>query len=362
MIDIKLVASNRTHIRDEISPYSFIHNVLFPSQICNDRFDWLTQFSLINWEKCNEYDNFVKFVNQSNYNISDFLDQRIQRVVEKIGDKTAYVSWSGGIDSTYTVICLLQYLKPGQLQIIASSESVYESGEIFRWLINKAKLQAHIVNFGLFDQFFKDKKDYYLITGECSDQCFGYGKIMNFPDKAVDWKDGIDKFVKYFIKRNIGLIDLYKQLGIIDIIQSRIDQINKVLPTPITRFDQWCCFWNNTIKTTYIRYITRMNTDNDYLRDHIISLFDDQDVLNYGLINTNNNPQYEVKSFKHVLKEFVVAQTKIVDFYNKKKTISYVYENYRDRFSYFDSDGYHFVSNDIDQYDKYNWILDHFSK
>ena len=227
----KLIAINRCRIPfDEISPYSYICKLFFPGCIANDRFDWLTRFSLLDWQPVNH-----KLDLNVDKQFMDIVQDRLDELIPKLKTKKVIISWSGGIDSSFLSVLFCE--QGLDVEIYCTVDSVMESPfllEYFDYLNIKSVIAPRRQ---LWERIEKEK-DYFLISGQCADQCFAFKLLNKYPHLySTTWTEAVDEYIK-LINGDIELSFKYDHYSK-DCIKNYLDQFE------IKTWAQFCIFWNN---------------------------------------------------------------------------------------------------------------------
>lgn len=159
----------------------------------------------------------LKKPNYKTYNIDEICYDRVISIYNKIPKSSlVHIMWSGGIDSTVTLVSFLKYFPDKERLIIFSNfnESIKENPNFyFNFIENKVKCKK--INSLLFNTQLENVADNndVVITGEIGDQIFGsdnYFKDSNFSKLNLDWKDCVsEKYIDVFEKEHCSLNPFY---------------------------------------------------------------------------------------------------------------------------------------------------------
>lgn len=106
-----------------------------------------------------------------NFSMSFFevCEQRAKELVAR--NKSIYVMWSGGIDSTFILFLLNKYAASGQVKIYGTYNSIIESGDLFdRRLRHEFEYDIETPTDS---QFAYKQTDCIFVSGMCGNQLFG---------------------------------------------------------------------------------------------------------------------------------------------------------------------------------------------
>lgn len=327
----------------------------------NDRFDFLTQFSKLNWQVQNELPNSSAFVTHAD--INDLINARANQILELASNlnKKIYVLWSGGVDSTCVVTALLKNRKDQIIELICTAESIKDNPS-FALLMNKANIKLHILQWAKIQSFIEKSDDYIITNGWGADQLFGFRMLNQFPELYnADWKLG----AYHIYKRNNQLNYYYLNRQSMSILDS---YLSKVFPTSIKTFSQVCWFFNFCMKWTFIKNVSTMEANGDYYATHNIPFFITNDFSNWACHRydwfTHNDYSVDPRLYKPELKSYAIEYTKDESFWlmTKKTSWNPMYETVTDnRLTVIDSEGLKDYGI-IEPNNKYNFLLTHYAK
>ena len=351
----KLIAVNRVCLPfDELSPYTYIQNLFFQGNMCNDRFDWLAKYSLLDWNPLNEASSFFAYKEQP---LKDLIENRLAYVFEKAKNKQLIITWSGGVDSTFLSLLLVSNKsKDQEIVIYCTLDAIKESPQVLDFF-SKANIKVVVTpRLKLFDTI-ENQKDYFCVSGQVSDQCFSFKALNAYPELfSMSWLDAVDKYVEF-----LGLTDYYKfQKHSKELIESHCSGFD----LPIKTWAQFALFWNNRCKSTFTRLNHKLLSVDDYLRLNELPFFGTTDFLNWGLVHNLPRLVNHIADPKEYKKEFKAYIRKVLgndSFDLKPKTSSPFFSLMVDRFRVKDTEGYktYQASNN---FEKYYVLLDHYRK
>lgn len=345
---MSLIAVNRASVPfDEISPYSYICNLFFPGVIANDRFDWLTKFSLLDWAEVGQLKSFKAWKDQDFISLAE---RRCSAILSSIKNKKLVLSWSGGVDSTFLLV-LFAERKPAdlELEVYCTVDSIHESPIILEYL-DYLNIKSHIAPRRKLWECIEKERDYFLVSAQCADQCFAFKVLNQFPQLyTLPWQDAVEKY--------IDLIDRKERFIYHKRSKEAIEQY--VSNFGIKTWAQFCIFWNNCIKSNFTGYNDTLLATTDYLRENNLAFFHTADFLNWGLTNAQNldfdyiqNP----KQYKPQMKAYIKSVLHTDFFDTKPKTPSYMFDSTLRVFSVIDTEGVRLFE-PTDSFTKYRKLL-----
>ena len=344
----------------EVSPYMFVNRMFFFRFATNDRFDFLTQYSLIDWEQCNE--QIEPHVFNTTYNVHDIIDKRAKSILDwaEKQHKKIYVLYSGGVDSTCVAVALLKNRNKQVVELVGTKESIDENPAFYQ-LMQKQKVPVHILQWENIYSFITKNNDYILTNGWGADQLHHFGITSRYPqlfDKS--WIDG----TKYIYTERNQLDYWLANKESIEILENYLDH---VFPKPIKSFSYYCWFWNFCMKYQFIRYVNTLESDSPYHHSHNIPFFVSKEFSDWGASRWAwffDHKYSDVLHYKPDLKAYTIDYTKDHDWWYKNKTQSWdpMYENVsRSRMTVIDEQGFKNLG-DTDERLKYKLMLQHYAK
>ena len=353
-----LVAAYRVPcVTTECTPYMFVNRMYFYRFITNDRFDFLTKYSLIDWKPCGEAISPQVF--SMSYDINELIDCRARELLDK--GKKIYVLYSGGVDSTTVVTALLKNkLRDEQVEVVGTKESVKEN-LFFADFLSKHHIPFHVLDWHNIMPFIESQNDYIVTNGWGADQLFHFGMASWRPELFnKDWVEGTK-----IVYSERGQYDYWRyNANSIEILR---DYLDHVFPAPIRTFSYYCWFWNFCMKYTFIRNVTSMEANTEYLRQNNYPFFITTDFSNWAASRWEwflHNSYAEPRCYKPELKAYTVDFTKDESFWDMTKTQSWdpMYETVtKSRLTVIDDTGFKNFG-EMDENCKYNIIMSHYKK
>ena len=344
----KLIAINRCCVPvSELGPYAYICKLFFPGCIANDRFDWLTQFSRLDWQPVNQR-NTLDLSNSSDF--MDIVETRVSELIQKAQGKKTIISWSGGIDSSFLAVLFIEH--GFDVEVYCTVDSITESPfllEYFDYLNIKSVIAPRRQLWSRIEQ----ERDYFLISGQCADQCFAFKVLNKYPDLYdLPWTDAVDRYIG-IIEKDHELCFSYDRYSK-DLIKSYLDSFG------VKTWAQFCIFWNNCVKSNFTAYNDLLLADTAYLRQNHAAFFATPEFLNWGLIHNCLNLDFNYVESPLLYKPQMKAYLKSVlhtDYFDlKEKTPSEMFCATLRKFTVLDTEGFKQFEN-MNGFDKYQKLL-----
>lgn len=352
----QLICAYKVYYPDfEINPFGYLHKLLFQGMMASDRFDLVTKYCGLNYVVQNDLQQLLEF--DQSLTLRDIIQKRAQYIVElaQRHDKKIVILWSGGIDSTFVALALLQAKSTDQvIELVFNDTAIRDCNPDILDYFHKHNITMRYSNCNVIvnsvESQYRDN-DYICVTGTGSDQVSIMGVLFQRSDLLnKPWTDAVEQYIvhnhweQYFKTHKFS-----KQ-----IIESELQK----LPLSINNWAQFTIFWNNAIKTNKIMYDNVLNASTDYYRNHEIAFFNDHDFLNWGLYNLlprfeNTNIEHDVTEYKAHLKQYMIDFTGIQSIKYMTKTMSRWHEMTNDRFTVIDTQGFKDFGT-CSTFDKYN--------
>jgi len=222
-------------------------------------------------------------------------------------NKKLYVLWSGGLDSTATLLCLMSVVKRKEdLVVLYTDNSVKEYPSFIGAFIDGKYKHIKFTEVFYYETVTKYCMEGIVVTGEIGDQLFGSAlfKQESKEDLQRSWKT-------------------YKNISKL----SNIEAFVEACPQPINTVAEFLWWLNYSMKYQCVQ--TRMLLDNtvSILNKNIFHFFDTEEFNDYT-VSTEMQvklPEYDIKKYKYPLRKFIDVLSKDSDYaYNKEKIGSYV--------------------------------------
>lgn len=252
--------------------------------------------------------------NYKDHKLKDLMDWRANQLLTL--DKPMFVMWSGGIDSTATLLALIDNATPQHMEnmyILCSSESIREYPEMY---VEIQKTFAgrilssyeHPVNY---------TKHGVIITGEFGDQINGSDMILD-----INYHLGWDYVFKPW-QETMPLI-YEKMFGPNNIVERYEPTIHESLYPIKTAFD-WCWWFNFTNKWHHIKYrILGWDGWGDDIHTfwNMLHFYEPIEFQQWSMGSPHLKIKDDLLSYKFGVKEYIVSQTEHEEYILKPKVAS----------------------------------------
>lgn len=254
--------------------------------------------------------------------------------IERLPYNRIFLSYSGGIDSTLSLISFLKYWKRDSLDrltVLMNLSSVEENPKFFRHIVENVKVESIFQNYSLR----LDAENAGLVTGEHGDQLFGSdligGAVDMFGDSAIH--ESYDKIVPSVLERFTENSEISKAFF------ARLRPIVEESPFPIKSTHDFLWWYNLTMKWQYVKY--RFLANKAWHKPPITAprvhhFFDTVDFQKWSLNNHDQKIKGTWDSYKFPMKELIFEYNKDFDYLRKKKVpslpLTQVFMEYNDAF------------------------------
>lgn len=218
-------------------------------------------------------------------------------------DKKIIVGWSGGIDSTYTLIQFLKNMNDlSQIKVLMSEKSIIEYPNFFKNHI-EGKL-----NYEIPDRYFAQIKaadDEIIVTGDQIPQIFNMAFIDGHPNANDPWFPWVDSKFSSNVQRQ----------WFFDNIKPWLEKCPIEIKT-VSDYVWWVTFslrWNNG-RYRALRY-NKTYTKSDFFKTH--SFFRTDDFQRWSVKNHKEKTGPN-GHFKEVMKDYILSFDKDQDYYDSK--------------------------------------------
>jgi hypothetical protein len=222
-------------------------------------------------------------------------------------NKKLFVFWSGGLDSTATLLSLIMVVtNKDDLVVLYTENSIKEYPSFLGAFIDGKYKHIKFTEVFYYETVTKYCMEGIVVTGEIGDQLFGSAlfKQESKEDLQRSWKT-------------------YKNISKL----SNIEAFVEACPQPINTVAEFLWWLNYSMKYQCVQ--TRMLLDNtvSILNKNIFHFFDTEEFNDYT-VSTEMQvklPEYDIKKYKYPLRKFIDVLSKDSDYaYNKEKIGSYV--------------------------------------
>lgn len=270
--------------------------------------------------KCETIDEIANMAS-SNVSFEELAMKTARDILNK--NQKIYVMWSGGIDSTISLIALEQMATKDEqklIHLVMSNQSILEFPQLWNIICKKYKGKIY----SSYQHLETYCKDGIVITGEHGDQIFGSDiiyKIDSMYGSEVLMNDDYDP-IMFGVYLNLFGDDL-QAMAMID----RYKPTLQKCPFPIkTPFD-WVWWFNFTNKWQHVKYrvlgFKTWSNPKKYF-PNIIHFFDTKDWQRWSLDNHDKKIMSTLESYKWPAKDMIVKYTEFDEYINKPKVGSQV--------------------------------------
>jgi hypothetical protein len=269
----------------------------------------------------------IKNVNNS---FEDLAFNRANDIRIKTKDSKVYLMYSGGIDSTTSLVSMINSWPKEDLErlhILMSYRSIEEFPDMWKDINNifKGRIINSLTN--------TDKllDDGYIITGELGDQVFGSDVIIPLVDlygeAAINmpWKNNIN----YFYKRFFGAtfrpnVDMF-----VDVYSTTLPYCPFEIKTCFD-FVWWFSFTNKWQLVKYRHLAQKRFSNPQESFSRIMHFFDTPEFQRWSLDNPDKKIKNTLNTYKYTAKEFIVKYTNHTDYLKKPKvgSLQFIWSNF----------------------------------
>jgi len=200
------------------------------------------------------YDPLPQYDSSFNKSFKQICFERAEQLVNT-GQKLN-VAWSGGLDSTTLLLCLLQIADPKQIKVFCNYNSIIESGSLFDNHIKPRGVEYDISTSLVYPSYDEGM----ILCGFPCDQLFGRYYFLQPEEYSMNWKDWI----------------LPEQVPLIESIMENFPGPEIVSVPEYLSFIELNCKWE---KTKYSRRRTLPNT----IGDRIVNFYDTVDFQKWSI-------------------------------------------------------------------------------
>jgi len=289
-----------------------------------DMIPYFPWYAMVNRVIPLELDPFItespsEFVHELKVDIKEhkFEDLMNQRALELLSlDKTIYMMWSGGIDSTATLVALLSNATPQQIDnmyILCSSESIKEYPAMYQRLqsiFHERILSSHV-------HPVEYCRKGIIITGEFGDQLMGSDVMYN-----IEWHLGNEYLFKPWQETMPLLYE--KMWGPNNFVERYEPTISHSL-YPIKSAYDWNWWINFTNKWNHIKYRI-LGWDGWGNEPHLYwnmkHFYDTVQFQQWSMTHPDLKIKDTLESYKFLQKEYIAAYTKDENYLGNKKKVA----------------------------------------
>jgi hypothetical protein len=235
-----------------------------------------------------------------------FSEISSERSIELLSSgKEIIVPWSGGIDSTYTLVSLLQNCTDiSQLSVIMDQYSIKENSNFYNNYINN---KLNIITPTVYYPKIIPSENQIFVTGDQIPQLFGFSFVSFADFKNEPWTNWV-----------INKIDsMEKKKWFFSNIKPWLDKSPIEIKT-VFDFMWWVCFslrWDNN-RCRPLKW--NIDYDKSIFENNIQPFFRTSDFEIWSMLNHDKKIKHDAASFKYVLKEEIFKFDKNENYFNNK--------------------------------------------
>lgn len=361
-------------INIDIDSIFSLSTIMLTSKYYYDRFNLLNNNTTYNFKNLNSVPKFKC----ENNNIEEICDIVVEKYINYCNknNKIIAILWSGGVDSTCTLVSFLKNknLNLNKFIVLYTQLSINENQYFFDNYI-KNKIKSKKFNNVEFDSFINsliNNDNYLFVSSQCGDQLFGstFCKSKNSVKYYfMPWEEALREiynnhdYSNFIPKYKYKEIIFYKHLAI-------YKRFIKDLNLNIRYFYQFSWLLDFSFKWNYVRYENPILIGNNYLVDNYKPFFEDMLFQEWGINNIinnihKNNMYFDKQYYKLQLKDIIYKYDNNRDYYiNKGKTITDIFritnKNFKNVINIYDNNGInHYKLNDDDNNEEntYNSVI-----
>lgn len=258
-------------------------------------------------------------------------DERAIHIWQKAKEqnKRIAVFWSGGIDSTLSLVAILKTGNDSEVTVVINQESIREYPEYFEFLRRTNVGFFWVTRERTVEAAPKLQDDHLIVTGELGDQIFGSVKYKDYPSFDVlskPWKE----VLKIENKKTI----------------ETLEKFTAACPTKVETTKEF--WWWLSYAVKYQGVCFRMLRYSDVILEKEAFHFFNNNDFNDWSVSTPMEMKFfgeDERNYKMIAKEYIYKETKDLDYKNNKlKQVSL----YSDRSPYIEP--------------KYTWVATDWSR
>ena len=252
----------------------------------------------------------ISDLKSTNLTFNQCCEQRVQ-TLEAL-NQPIFVLWSGGIDSTGTLVSILKFGSEKlrkRTTVLFNIYSLREYREIFPLIAQNFQLESSFHSLAPFI------KNGIIVTGELGDQLFGSDLIFDLVAQQ-----GKASLFEYYGET---LPKLFKDRAGHSAGQKLYDRFEKIVaeaPFEIKRSFDFLWWWNFSQKWQHVKFrflISDYWPDINLAVQNVKHFYDSPEFQGWSLTHQNLKIGNDLASYKQVVKDLIVQTTKH-DFYQKK--------------------------------------------
>jgi hypothetical protein len=250
----------------------------------------------------------------------DCLEKRIQEIESK--NKPVYVFWSGGVDSTAALVSILKFgssdLKK-RTTVLFNCYSIKEYPDFFPLIAANFKMESS------FERLSGFVEKGILVTGELGDQIFGsdiiFDLVPQFGEESLfdPYQNVLPKLFKNRAGDEKG-IEVFR----------KFENIVNEAPFPIKSAFDFLWWWNFSQKWQHVKYRFLLIDDWNSPKaavENVFHFYDSPLFQSWSLQNHDLKISKKLISYKQIVKDFIVKETRHSSYLTKMKmgSLGYVW-------------------------------------
>ena len=316
-----LNAKNPFYNKKDISQIDIISfiGLLFNKSYAVDKFDILNKYSIYKLSVKEEPQPVLNTIITSSsfrevsYNVYNDISKNIKY--------PPHIMWSGGVDSTYTLIMFLKFFNIKNVHVIFNEDSIEENPIFYEKLLHiLPSNNFHFYRKEKFEPYMSQFSEATIIASQCADQLFGSVVNQRYPNLYfLPWKEAfthLPQLLNVFISKH----HLYYLISLLEDYFSHFD-------IEIKLFCEAIWFLNFSHKWIYVRNEMGMILSNN-ISNNIVNFYDDVRFQQWSIHNMNKISQHhqiETKYYKYDIKKEIYDFDKNYDYFTLKGKISSKY-------------------------------------
>lgn len=238
----------------------------------------------------------------ANLSFADCCDIRAQALLA--ANTRLHIMWSGGIDSTVTLVSMLKALPSNEhdrLTVFLSSHSIAENPTFYHdHIAGKLIVQRTVGKTGLYDEV--------VVTGELGDQLFGSDLMLECTRRLG--------FESLFLPHEQVLPRLFTSLAgdaaMGDAVYQRYAPIAVEAPYPLVSTQNFLWWWNFSQKWQHVKFrhlLYEERADYRPLFGRVQHFFDTDDFQRWSLTHPADKLGHRIDTYKMPAKRYIASFT-----------------------------------------------------
>lgn len=254
--------------------------------------------------------------------------------IERLPYDKIFLSYSGGIDSTLSLISFFKYWKPeslDRLTVLMNLSSIEENPFFFKHIIERVKVESIFQNYS--QRLVTENAG--IVTGEHGDQLFGSdiigAAVAMYGDSAIH--DSYEKIVPSVLNKFTENPDVTSAFF------ARLHPMVDESPFPLKSVHDFLWWYNLTMKWQYVKYRFLANKawhKPAETAPRVHHFFDTVDFQKWSLSNHDQKIKGTWESYKFPMKELIFEYNKDAEYLRKKKVpslpLTQMFMEYNDAF------------------------------